>query len=609
MVERVETLPEGKPRIFGEDRKRPEVLRVVWTGNGQTPAGQVPAGVLELSFSEPMRAGSLAKARITLSGQEIAAEHVQLSENGRRVLVAASPVAGQQMTLRVEGLEDRSGNLMQPLEVTFTVAESGQYQVLLDAASPQVLAVLDEGEGLSVLFDEPVVPAAGMELESAITVTRAGAPVAGSVTRISPWQLAWRPSESSAWLLGGEYRLSIAGLVELGPEQKPVSTNLVPVTFTHLASGSEKHIVASVPPETPPRASSAFGNTTLFQGRLWVPELGLYYYRARWYDPQLVNFIERDPAGYADSPNLMQAFGLNPVSNRDPWGRWIIPSYAGPAWSENDPDSIPNIARKLLRHPLSLEYLRYRFGEPAKKGTLASMAGLSVEAELENAIKPGSGPAVVFNTAMLGPKPSVVGKFNAAWDTIILPTAYKDAEISFLGRNGLTKLTKAIRGIRVLIANVLAHETIHYLSSRFAREAFKEIPCSSRRPHLSPYLTNEQRLKECWSLHDDWTPKDNRTAIPDIGKRWEILIWGDQGYGLPREVPKDFRSKAQTRLENVDDRFYELLLNQISGQELERRRNLIRRIYRQGAEILESDFLFEPYVVEWITDELVEVHP
>jgi RHS repeat-associated protein len=209
---------------------------------------------------------------------------------------------------------------MQPLEVSFTVADSGQYQVLLDAASPQVLAMLDEAEGVSVLFDEPVVPAAGMELESAITVTKGGAPVAGSVTRISPWQLAWRPSESSAWILGGEYRVSIAGLVELGPEQKPVSTNLVPVTFTHLASGSERILVATQPPETPPRASSAFGNTTLFQGRLWVPELGLYYFRARWYDPQLGDFLERDPLGPVDSPNLYQALGRNPINITDPQG-------------------------------------------------------------------------------------------------------------------------------------------------------------------------------------------------------------------------------------------------------------------------------------------------
>jgi len=144
--------------------------------------------------------------------------------------------------------------------------------------------------------------------------------VAGSVTRISPWQLAWRPSESSAWLLGGEYRVSVTGLVELGPEQKPVSSSLLPASFTHLASGSEKILVATPSPETPPRALSAFGNTTLFQGRLWVPELGLYSYRARWYDPELGDFLERDPLGPVDSPNLYQALGRNPINITDPQG-------------------------------------------------------------------------------------------------------------------------------------------------------------------------------------------------------------------------------------------------------------------------------------------------
>jgi len=337
LVERVETLPEGKPRIFGEDRKRPEVLRVVWTGNGQTPAGQVPAGVLELTLGEPMRAGSVAKARITLEGQQLSGE---LSQDGRRLVLAASPSAGQQVTLRVEGLDDRSGNLMHPLEVSFTVADSAQYQVLLDAASPQVLAILDEGEGVSVLFDEPVVPAAGMELGSAITVTKGGVPVEGSTTRISPWQLSWKRSDPNAWLLGGEYRVSVAGLVELAPEAKPVSSSLLPASFTHLASGSERIIVASPPPETPPRAASAFGNTTLFQGRLWVPELGLYSYRARWYDPELGDFLERDPNGYEDSPSLYCFLGRNPVNVRDPWGRkddwgtWLPPDGKKELWEK-----------------------------------------------------------------------------------------------------------------------------------------------------------------------------------------------------------------------------------------------------------------------------------
>jgi hypothetical protein len=50
----------------------------------------------------------------------------------------------------------------------------------------------------------------------------------------------------------------------------------------------------------------------------------LYYYRARWYDPQLVNFIERDPIGYHDSANLYQALNYSPMNFTDPFGEWFV---------------------------------------------------------------------------------------------------------------------------------------------------------------------------------------------------------------------------------------------------------------------------------------------
>jgi RHS repeat-associated protein len=341
----------------------------------------------------------------------------------------------------------------------------------LDAASPQVLAMLDEGEGVSVLFDEPAVPAPGMELGSAITVTRAGAPVAGSVTRISPWQLAWRPSDREQWLLGGEYRVSIADLVELGLEQKPVGTNLVPVTFTHLASGSERILVATQPPETPPRASSAFGNTTLFQERLWVPELGLYYYRARWYDPQLVNFIERDPAGYADSPNLMQAFRYNPVNRRDPFGLWTFDfsKVAGDtATHQLFVQEVADAARTLLLDPLTRRYLRKRFGDAAAS-----------EAYLRNIASLGTPPRVVYRDAVFWERnlSYAQGFFDPDLGVIFLKERWlrlaDDAATpcgrKFAGQGSLAdhEFCKFWTWVH---ATLLVHETIHFIDEDTDKE-------------------------------------------------------------------------------------------------------------------------------------------
>lgn len=47
---------------------------------------------------------------------------------------------------------------------------------------------------------------------------------------------------------------------------------------------------------------------------------GLIYYRARYYDPSLGRFAQRDPAGFADGINPYAYVGNNPISFSDPLG-------------------------------------------------------------------------------------------------------------------------------------------------------------------------------------------------------------------------------------------------------------------------------------------------
>jgi len=54
--------------------------------------------------------------------------------------------------------------------------------------------------------------------------------------------------------------------------------------------------------------------------REYDEETGLYYFRHRYYDPELGRFTQTDPMGYADSMNLYQAFGQSPQNFGDPMG-------------------------------------------------------------------------------------------------------------------------------------------------------------------------------------------------------------------------------------------------------------------------------------------------
>jgi RHS repeat-associated protein len=78
-----------------------------------------------------------------------------------------------------------------------------------------------------------------------------------------------------------------------------------------------------------PNRTSDIGNPYLFTGRGYDVETGNYYYRARYYRPQIGRFLQADPIGYTCGLNLYSYCGNTPIICSDPYGLLTLKFGAG----------------------------------------------------------------------------------------------------------------------------------------------------------------------------------------------------------------------------------------------------------------------------------------
>jgi RHS repeat-associated protein len=108
-----------------------------------------------------------------------------------------------------------------------------------------------------------------------------------------------------------------------------------PLYFSQDHLGSTTALTNSLGVVTSQMNYDAFGNQTTganltryeYTGREFDSDTGLYYYRARWYDPQVGRFISEDPIGLAGGINQFAYVRNAPINSIDPTGLWSTEAH------------------------------------------------------------------------------------------------------------------------------------------------------------------------------------------------------------------------------------------------------------------------------------------
>ena len=236
-------------------------------------------------------------------------------EEGRVALFSPSNPLPQNQTLTLtisSELEDLSGNKLSE-EFSQEFIYTGTDLIIYDRVEPEVEEINLISSKFFIEFSEEIEPAT---ISNAIELSSSSGTIAGTSSLENSKTIVFTPSTTLS--------RNVQYTIKVKPAVKDLSGKSLTEQFSKSFAYTGADLLLFEKPDPNERKESTIGNTTLFHGREYDPETGLYYFRARYYHPELGRFLSPDPNGYEDSMNPNQSFLNNPVNFSDPYGAQVV---------------------------------------------------------------------------------------------------------------------------------------------------------------------------------------------------------------------------------------------------------------------------------------------